>query len=379
MQKTNRKINKIQRKPSNLIILLVAILMFFSLLIYAFRNNIFKELIGPNIPFQVDDKPKTPDYSDSSAWAKRPQEPKPNQVAVFFAHPSTYYSSKVGWNADLNYEPAREVLDNVVIPNHAMPFNINNNLWIPRYRQAALFATMAVNDDTRGALELAYWDIDAAFDNFEKAIGKDTPFVLVGMNQGALHLSRLIQTKIANSQLSTRLVATYLLDSTIAKSDFNPQNFGNIKICENAKQNGCIITFHAIDDNNNRSQYLFKLRTTLWASKKNYYPLNYEDNICVNPLTGTQDASADAAKNHGSVAANNLENGIVPAFLPFETGAICKDGILLVEHSRSQNLKPPFFELGTLYKVPNYNLFYHNLSEDLKTRIANFNTQKNNK
>ncbi len=351
------------------------IFSFIAISTYLFRTNIFKELIGPNIPFQVDEPPPAPDYSDSSAWAKRPQGALNNKPAVFYVHPTTDYTGSYGWNDDINDAKSREILEKVAIPNHAMPFNIDGNLWIPRYRQATLFSTLAYNDDTRGALELAYHDVETAFDNFQNAIGKDTPFVIAGMNQGALHITRLLQAKIANTPLNRRLIAVYLIDQTIAKDELNNQNYGDLKICNDKNQTHCIVSYHAIDDNNQRNQKLFKNRSPLYTLSENYHTLANKENICVNPINGGTSDAADSAQNKGSAAANNLENGMEPAFLPFETGAICKDGILLVEHNRSQSLKPPWFELGTFYKIPNYNLFYQALQQDCQNRINIFMQQ----
>ena len=363
------------RKKKVWLYVFLGIFSFVAIGTYLFRTNIFKELIGPNIPFQVDEPPPAPDYSDSSAWAKRPQGELSAKPAVFYVHPTTDYKGSYGWNDDINDAKSREILEKVAIPNHAMPFNVDGNLWIPRYRQATLFSTLAYNDDTRGALELAYHDIETAFENFQNAIGKDTPFVLVGMNQGALHITRLLQTKIANTELSKRLIAVYLIDQTIAKDELNEKNYGDIKICTDKNQTHCIISYQAIDDNNVRNQKLFKNRSPLYTKGENYHTLANRENICVNPINGGSSDIADSSQNKGSAAATNLENNIEPAFLPFETGAICKNGILLVEHNRSQSLKPPWFELGTFYKIPNYNLFYQALQQDYQNRINVFTSQ----
>lgn len=337
-----------------------------GILLFLFRNNVFKDLINPLVPFQVTITPPSIDYKSPKSWYYL--ENNNSKTAIFFIHPTTYYNGKKGWNANVEYIKSRKILDEIVIPNHLMPFSKAGSIYMPYYRQATLFATLAFNDDTKDALNLAYMDIDSAFTAFINHIGKDTNFMIVGINQGGLHASRLIQTKIANSSLEKRMLAAYLINQAISEESFTTQNFGNIKICSAPKQINCIMTYRIVDKENQRYQYLFKKRAPIWNAAFGYHPLLKKPSFCVNPLKGGAQAGASSKENYGSVAANGLEDAANPPFLPFETGANCDDGMLKVSASRSQNLKPNMFELGTFYKVEKYNLFYDALQKDAQNR-----------
>ncbi len=337
---------------------------------YGFRHNIFKALINPQVPFQVDSQGKAPDYTDASAWAKRPQNIDNNRLAVFYIHATTYYDGKEGWNADIDNANARKILTQEFIPNYVAPFAKSSEIFMPYYRQAALLATLAFNEDTKDALEFAYSDIETAFDRFLEAIGPNRKFAIVGMNQGALHGVHLLQAKIANTPLESRLIAAYLIDVAIPVSDFTTQNFGNLKLCNGPQANNCIVAFRTLDEKDKRDQYLFRKRAPVYSIDTFYSPLSKRQSICINPLNGGAKVDANKNENKGSVSANDLEEETKPPYLPHETGAKCVSGLLLVDEDRARALKPKTLELGTLFKVPSYNLFYEAMENDFSARVS---------
>lgn len=355
------------------------IAVFFFVAAYGFRHNIFKALINPKVPFQVDEQGKAPDFSDASAWAKRPQNIAENRLPVFFIHPTTYYDGSDGWNASIDNADARKNLTKKVIPNFVMPFAKHSDIFMPYYRQATLLATLAFNEDTKDALEFAYGDVETAFGYFIDSIGPNRPFAIVGINQGALHASRLLQSKIANSDLEKRLVSAYLIDVAIPIDEFTPQNFGKLSLCNNKQAFNCIMVFHILDESDKRSQYLFRKRAPVFSKSLEYAPLNKRTPICTNPLNGGSAPNAEKELNLGSVSANELEDETMPPFLPHETGAQCKNGMLLVDDDRSRALKPKTLELGTAFKTTNYNLFYDAMENELTPRLKSYNVAANAK
>lgn len=366
--KTKQEIEK-HKLQKQIILWFLGIFIFLGIGIYFLRHNLFKDLINPLVPFQVSQPPPAPEYSLSKNWYYL--DNSKSEIAIFFIHPTTYYNGKKGWNGAIDDEKSRKIIDEIVKPNHIMPFAKSGDIFMPYYRQATLFATLAYNDDTKASLDFAYRDIELAFEAFQNQIA-NKPFIIVGLNQGGLHASRLLQSKIANTKLENKLIAAYLIDQTIAENEFTKENFGNLKICTDKNQINCIISFRTIDEENKRYQFLFKKRANLWTKSQNYHPLNKQNNICVNPLNGGEKTGSSSKENFGAVAANGLENNINPPFLPNETGANCIDGILKVSASRSQNLKPNPLELGTFYKVSKYNLFYDALMKDAKNRSNNY-------
>lgn len=352
---------------------IIGVNMLIGLTAYLMRDNLFRELIQPAVPFQVDEPPPLPDYSDAAAWALRPQESSPDQgkADVFIVHPTTAWSGSTGWNMDIADNVARTRLETIALPNHAEPFAGAGPLWVPRYRQAVLFALLSQRDDSREALNLAYEDVERAFEAFRAARDPKRPFVLVGLGQGGLHVMRLLQEK---GDLGPMLAATYLIDQPVPKSLYEgPQAVpGFPRPCQTAQQTRCLISFTSLDGGDRRGEHILTQRSTIWTQARGYHAIEGAPIACINPLTGSQaQTHAGPGTNRGSAAASGLERGTEPALLPGETGAICRNGLLWVEVNRPAALSRARFELGTFYKITGYNLFYAALANDVETRLAN--------
>lgn len=352
---------------------LLFLVLFLGISAYFFRSNLYKELIKPTIPFQIAGKAPTPNYADESAWLKRGTKTASANSAVFFIHPTAYYNGKLGWNGNIAESKLTERLRKVVLPNHAAPFETQNNIWIPKYRQATLYAMLSQSEDSREALNLAYSDIELAFDAFLAARNPNSKFTIVGINQGGLHALRLLQSRVANSHLEQNLLAAYIIDQAVPASLFStpsPANMGKLQPCTAPKQVNCVFAFVAFDENDKKSRETFSLRSSIWQDNIGYLRLDGKPTLCANPLNGGANSAARAIANLGSVSANNLEEGTSPALLPGVTGARCENGLLLVDPARPANLRARRFELGTPFKTPEYNLFYQALSNDFKSRAA---------
>jgi Protein of unknown function (DUF3089) len=339
---------------------------------FVMRDNIFRFLIAPAVPFQVDEHPPAPDYSDAAAWAIRPQDvTSPTSKAdVFFIHPTTAWSGAAGWNADIADSQARIRLEGVALPNHSEPFAAAGSIWAPRYRQAVLYASLARREDSREALNFAYQDIVRAFDTFQKARNPKRAMILVGVGQGGLHAMRLLQER---KGLGNQLAAAYLIDQPVPTYLYSgPADTGNFpKPCQTRQSRNCFVSYTALDGGDRRGAYLISSRGIIWTPLMGYHSLAENAFACVNPLTGSTDQpDAMANTNRGSAAASGLERGIQPALLPGETGARCRNGLLLVEVNRPASLSRHRFELGAFYKVTGYNLFYDALARDAQARIT---------
>jgi hypothetical protein len=343
---------------------------------YLGRDNIFRELIKPTIPFQVFEPPPAPDYAKPNAWAARPSTPTtdPNETDVFFLYPTTKDDGENGWNASITDRTANDRLKRIALPNQAGPFSDAGALWVPYYRQATLFALLSHREDSRDALAFAYTDIARAFDAFVAARDPARPFVLVGAGQGALHLQRLISEKVANADIRSHLVAAYIIDQATPLAMFAANGgLAQTPLCETAAQTGCVVAYSTVTAGDERGMRQLRVRSLVWGADGQIEGLAGRPIACVNPLTGAlSQPNAKPAANKGAAAATNLETGMQPPLLPAATGARCVDGALIVEVHRPNVVEPPIWELGTRYKTPRFNLFYANLMSDAETRLAAF-------
>jgi hypothetical protein len=353
---------------------IVGLNVFLAVLAYAMRDNLFRYMIEPAVPFQVDEHPPAPDYMDAAAWAVRPQGGRAAQntqkADIFFIHPTTAWSGATGWNADISDPVSRTRLEEVALPNHGEPFAAAGAIWAPRYRQAVLYASLARREDSREALTLAYDDVARAFSAFQSARDPAKPLILVGIGQGGLHALRLMQSM---PDLGRTLTVAYLIDQPVPTALYEGPSAvaGFPKPCQTATSTGCFISYSALDGGDTRGRELISNRAYIWTAEKGYHSLGGQAFACVNPLTGgTDQPDALASANRGSAAASGLERGMQPPLLPGETGARCRDGLLLVEVNRPAALSRSRFELGSFYKLTAYNLFYAALANDAQTRVA---------
>jgi len=178
-----------------------------------------------------------PDYTQSSSWIARPgmagdpadwlpdgQAPESSgKVAVFYVHPTTYLD-RDRWNAPLDVGGETEYRTRLFVQSQASAFNRVGEIWAPRYRQAAYGAFLLKSEDAEKALDLAYGDVAAAFDQFVREAG-DRPIILAAHSQGALHLERLLKEKVAGKPIAERIVAAYVVGwpiSTIRPGSSRP-------------------------------------------------------------------------------------------------------------------------------------------------------------
>jgi hypothetical protein len=340
--------------------------VFLALLAYAMRDNLFRAMIEPAVPFQVDEHPTEPDYNDAAAWAIRPQgtASQTGPADIFFIHPTTAWSGAAGWNADIADPVSRTRLEEVALPNHSGPFAAAGNVWAPRYRQSVLYASLARREDSREALNFAYQDVARAFQAFQAAHEDDRPSGIVGVGQGGLHALRLLQIDPAAARF---FAASYIIDQPVPLGD----SLALPPPCKTQTSKNCLISYNTLEGGDDVGRKQITERAIIWTPAKGYHSLGGAPFVCVNPLTGgTDQHDALASANRGSAAASGLERGTQPPLLPGETGARCRDGLLLVEVNRPAALSRSRFELGSFYKLTGYNLFYAALASDARARVA---------
>ncbi|MBA4393903.1 MAG: hypothetical protein C0407_10155, partial [Desulfobacca sp.] len=166
--------------------------------------------------------PAAPNYASGDSWAALwpradeadvappntayPEAQNSAQADVFFVHP-TCYSKKDFWNGPID-DPDVQNTVSFIMKYMAGVFNAAGRVFAPRYRQFTLFSVVE-NETTSGmqAIELAYSDVERAFDYYIKYWNQGRPFILASHSQGSMHSGRLLQTKIVGTPIQSRLVA----------------------------------------------------------------------------------------------------------------------------------------------------------------------------
>lgn len=301
-----------------------------------------------------------PAYAGDRGLLPTPAEPK-QQFAVFFVHPTSYVN-RASWNAPLENggDPEAERIARIYLRGMASPFNAASEIWAPRYRQATFGAFLTDAPEGKQAVDAAYADVREAFRYFLSSVDTETPIVLAGHSQGALHLKRLLAEEVKGTPLARRLVAAYVIGWPV--SPLHDLPVMGTPACSAAGQTGCVLSWSSFAEPADPSLVLdaFAAAPALDGQAPGSEPI-----LCTNPLTGLMGGVAPASANLGTlVPDDSMQNGTLqPGLVP----ATCdKRGLLLIG-------APP--EMGS-YVLPSNNyhvydlpLFWANTKADVARRV----------
>jgi hypothetical protein len=347
----------------------------------------------PSGPFVEMTPPKTPDYASQNYWAALPDKQDTSDlipananvnvdladkpVDVFFIH-STGYVGPGGWNSNMAHANSETQSLQYMLSSMASAFNGCCRIYAPNYRQAHLAAFN--NEDTVSsfaALDLAYSDVERAFDYFITHINDGRPFMIVGHSQGTLHGLRLMANRVDKTALKEQLVASYTIGYWLPMNMFE-RTFKNIELCGSAEQTGCIVSYDTFGEGGGMS-----------AGIRHWYPEGWEttaigNTACVNPLswtTSTQKVSADFHQGAFPVEFKRTLLDMVLAKNPeyvFETlpdlstnltWAKCdNNGALHIAEQFDNAFSNHLNNKDKSYHVLDYSLFYGNLRRNAIAR-----------
>ena len=364
MKKTKRR-EHLLRSFAILAGILIAILA----VVFTYRDDIFQHIQDPGQPFQTYVPPIAPIYTESESWLSLPdlsQDPYSLEAKgdVFVAVPSVYRGGE-HWNLPWK-ERKRNKLKTIIRPNYVAPYGDAGRLFAPNYRQASLYAFMTNREDAQFAQDLAYEDIKKAFVYFLEQSPPERPIVLVGHNQGASHVHRLL-AEFFQGDLKDRLAVAYVIDHPLPLDAFDSA-LSVLKPCLSSEDIGCIVAFGSFTSKDKVIAERFTERL-LVHNGRTYESIANRPTLCVNPLLWTTSEDYAPARLHlGGVAAEGLDPDINPAPLTKQSGAQCQDGLLLVDKPKSKSLRRPLKVGGKFRTLPS-NLFYEDLKQDAKRRV----------
>ena len=316
-------------------------------------------------------------WGDPKMWIARPDKPgnpalwtpaglhpaTAPRAAVFFIHPTSYLA-RARWNAPLDDVEANARAD-MFLRGQASAFNEIGAIWAPRYRQAAFGSFMTDKPEAAKAIDLAYRDVAASFDQFLAQAG-DRPIILAGHSQGAMHLLRLLHDRIAGTPLAKRIVAAYVIGWPISRTADLPAL--GLPECREAQQSGCILSWQSYAEPAEPEALYdrFDASTGFTGASRRGSAM-----VCTNPLTGTADANAPPGLNRGTLLpTKDLANA---SLIVGRVGARCAGrGIVLIGEPIDLG---GFVLPGNNYHVFDYGLFWGSVRLDAMRRLAAFGVQ----
>jgi len=299
--------------------------------------------------------------NDPSRWrppgAGAPDADTP-PFAVFFVHPTSYFERE-RWNASLDDEQSQRRA-RLFVRGMASPFDSASEIWAPRYRQATFGAFLTGKAEGQLAIDAAYGDIALAFDEFLAGVGPNTPIVLAGHSQGALHLLRLVRERIAGTPLQRRIAMAYAIGWPISRQHDLPAL--GLPACASPSQSGCVVSWSSFAEPAHPDDWLEQ-----YGKSRGFDGQVRGDSpiLCVNPLTGRAGGGAPASANLGTLKPDDdLASGeLVPAAVPARCS---RRGLLLIGDPPELG---PYVLPGNNYHVYDIPLFWANLRQDVVRRM----------
>ena len=358
-----------------LIFILTLIAVGGAFALYQFGDQVLIRMATPQGRFDAREAGGGPDYAQPASWIARPDlaigdnvsqwrpagSPpptlEPRRAAVFYIHPTTYLKGD-RWNGPIDDADSKQRAA-LFVRSQASAFNHVAEIWAPKYRQAAYGAFLLKSEDASRAIDLAYADLNRAFDQFAKEVAPGRPIILAAHSQGSMHLLRLMADRKAS--LKDRLVAAYVAGWPVGIAADLPA--AGLPACGAADQAQCLLSWQSFKDPANT-----RLVTQAWVGTTGLtgIPRNRQDMLCTNPLTGTRDGAASPAANQGTLVPNGdlttatIERGRV--------GAHCDRGFLILDGD-VPNLGP-YVLPGNNYHVYDYALFWGSIRADAQRRLA---------
>ena len=305
------------------------------------------------------DEPGAMDTEGSLAGEAADAQATPD-FAVFFVPPTSFLKAGgTAWNATLD-DATTNSRARTFLRGLASPFNRADEIWAPKYRQAAAGAFLTDKPEAQQAIDAAYADVAQAFDYFLESVDEDKPIVLAGHSQGAIHVLRLLMDRAEAAGMGDRIVAVYAIGWPISIEHDLPAL--PLPACASAQQTGCIIAYSSFSDDGDAGFIKRRYEATPGFDGQ---PRGNGPILCVNPLTGSTGGEAPASANLGTLkpsadlASGELIAGAVPA-------RCNEEGLLLIGD-------PPELGEGVLpggnYHVYDIPLFWKNLQEDVLKRV----------
>jgi hypothetical protein len=337
-----------------------------------FGSDLMRAAMVPTARFEGGPARAMTDYARPDAWLARPDMPRNpalwlptgqaeargGEAAVFFVHPTSFLD-RSRWNAPLDNAEANDRAA-LFLRSQASAFNGVGEIWAPRYRQATFGAFLTSKEEATKALDFAYGDVLAAFDAFLMEVGDDRPIILAGHSQGSLHLTRLLQERVAGKPLARRIVAAYVVGWPVSRAT-DLAALG-LPECTAPDQSGCLLSWQSFGEPADPALILDSFDATRGfnGESRRGTPL-----VCTNPLLG-QPGTAPASANEGTLFPNAelTDASVVKGAVP----ARCADrGFLLIGSPPAMgNYVLP----GNNYHVYDYSLFWTNIRTDAARRLT---------
>lgn len=241
------------------------------------------------------DLPADPCRGDLSTTLRTPGAPDtvvrpasgPHAVDCFYVYPTV--STEPSYSASRAITPPLRL----IAEQQAQRFSEVCDVYAPVYRQRTLLALRSPGtpEQARAAAELAYADVERAWEQYLAADNRGRGVVLIGHSQGTRMLRQLLRERIEpDAAVNARLVSAVLAGGNVVvpRGADVGGDFRTVPVCRGREQTHCVLAWSAFHEPPPADSRYGRAATTPEAT-----PAPYGDGYeiaCVNPADPAGDA-----------------------------------------------------------------------------------------
>jgi len=355
------------------------------------RNKDFLNQIKPEFDFDISTTPKVPDYHLLESWVAHPNkygnqflipngklEQKEFDIDVFYIHPTGFFGKE--WNSDTNPKLSAYEKSESHITSQVSAFNNACNIYAPEYRQATYYSFYDLTENGYKAQDLAYQDIENAFDYYLENFNNKKPFFIASHSQGTLHAQRLIHNRIINSQVLSQFINAFLIGYIVPTKYMNTI-FNNLKISTNAHDTQSIISWCTSVEGFSRPNAHCMYWTPDGWKRENME----QEIICQNPLNWKNSDISIENKMQSSIKVKSSNMSIIDYFATENTNSdfsiaytesqdfsskVSSNNMVQVKGNLINKISR-FSSNGDLHNF-DISIFWGAIRDNVKQRISNF-------
>ncbi|OUO61649.1 hypothetical protein B5F74_03205 [Collinsella sp. An271] len=301
--------------------------------------------------------PVVTDYAESGNWAYLETDVAGRDADVFFVCPSVYAGEEGANNMPLDDEETKESFVGAINMEKGIydqdGTEEDNRFFAPYYRQIGLNVYELPEEEREPYLEIAYRDVEAAFEYYLEHYNDGRPIILAGFSQGADMCIRLMKDRFDEEGLQDQLVACYAIGWRVTADEVD--EYPQLEMAQGEDDTGVIVSFNSESPETDGSLLIPEGTKT----------------FAINPLNWKTDGTpADRSLNEGACFTDysgeikSEIDQLTGAYIDEERGALKVPDVSEDDYPAGLSI----FEDG-VYHLYDYQFFYRNLQENVEDRL----------
>lgn len=285
-------------------------------------------------------------YSDKENWAYYPESLK-YDVDVFFIAPTSGYEES--FNMKMDDEKYKAAFKGATAMEKGI-YDTKADFYAPYYRQVSLECYLLSVEEQEQYFQIAYKDVEEAFDYYINNLNNGRPYILAGFSQGGDMIRRLLEH---DANAGKNMIAAYAIGWNFPADEIAA--YPAIKMAQGEYDTGVVVSFCSESPDYNEPGAIVPTTT-----------------IGINPLNWKTDGTV-ATKEENLGACFTNYSGVILNEIPALCGSyldVNNRGTLKVSDVTPDEYPAglKFLDDGN-YHLYDYQFFYRNLQQNVERRI----------